>query len=100
MLNIHRDGQQFILTGPLDRDTVVTQWPFTGFAQVAGDIRFNLAGVTHVDTAGIAWLLEQMAQAKAQQRQLHLLHWPAQLVSLATVSGVTTLLTAEALQTA
>lgn len=53
----------------------------------------DLAGVEQVDTAGLAWLLKVMAQAKQSGQVVHLQAVPERLMALAAVSGVEALLT-------
>jgi phospholipid transport system transporter-binding protein len=46
----------------------------------------------NIDTAGLAWLLQQLAQAKARGISITLCKVPKQLLSLADVTAVRPLL--------
>jgi phospholipid transport system transporter-binding protein len=92
MLEIQLAGNKLQFIGKLDCNTVVAHWPFKLLAQLPTDAEFDLAGLAHVDTAGLAWLLQQLAQAKQRGINVVLLNMPQQLRSLATVSDVLTLL--------
>lgn len=92
MLNISKQDEVITFSGELNRDTVVNFWPFTLLKNVTGEIVFDLAAVAHVDTAGLAWLLQQIGQAKNANTQVKLRNTPQQLKSLAIVSDVFTLL--------
>ncbi len=49
---------------------------------------FDLAGVSKVDSAGLALLLEWLRQARAVGVELHYTHLPRQLMAMAEVVGV------------
>ena len=95
MLNIAKQDGVITFTGELNRDTVVNFWPFTLLKNVSGELIFDLAALEHVDTAGLAWLLQQLGQAKNANIQVKLRNTPQQLKSLALVSDVFTLLPLE-----
>ncbi len=95
MLNIAKQDEVITFTGELNRDTVVNFWPFTLLKNVSGDIVFDLAAVAHVDTAGLAWLLQQLGQANKANIQVKLRYTPQQLKSGAVVSDVFALLPLE-----
>ncbi|MFI8693036.1 MULTISPECIES: STAS domain-containing protein [Gammaproteobacteria] len=63
------DGSRVRLTGVLDRDAVVALWPRL---QALPDnvSQLDLAGVTRVDSAGLALLAEVTARARADGRTL------------------------------
>lgn len=92
MLDVQLTGNKLQLSGQLDCNTVVAHWPFKLLAQLPAEAEFDLAGLVHVDTAGLAWLLQQLAQAKQRGVNVVLLNMPLQLRSLAAVSDVLTLL--------
>ena len=48
----------------------------------------DLAKVEHVDTAGVALMLEWLARARAQQRELTFLNLPEQVRHFIDVSGL------------
>lgn len=64
-----------------------------GSAAIArGDCEFDLSGVTAVDTAAIALLLDWQRQAQARGARLALRDVPAAIASLAKLYGVDELL--------
>ncbi len=95
MLEIRQQQQVLYFTGELNRETVVAHWPFKPLQQLQQQAIFDLAAIRHVDTAGLAWLLQVLAQAKAQSLQIRLAAVPTQLKSLAAVSDVLSLLPAD-----
>lgn len=92
MLNIELNGAVVEFQGELNCHTVVAYWPFKLLAKLPKQTVFNLAALQHVDTAGLAWLIKQLALAKQQGITVTLSQMPAQLRSLATVSDVVGLL--------
>ena len=92
MLEIKQNGAVLQFTGELNCHTVVAHWPFKMLATMPKQASFDLAGLQHVDTAGLAWLIQQLAKAQQLGISLKLLHMPAQLRSLASVSDVLALL--------
>ncbi len=95
MLEIRQEPQGLVFSGELNRDTVVQFWPFKPLQNLQGSAIFDLAGLKHVDTAGLAWLLQVLSQAKAKSLQVQLRGMPEQLHSLALVSDVLSLLPTE-----
>jgi phospholipid transport system transporter-binding protein len=95
MLNITKQAEVITFTGELNRDTVVNFWPFTLLKNMSGEVTFDFAALAHVDTAGLAWLLQQLGQAKNANIQVKLRNTPQQLKSLALVSDVFALLPLE-----
>ncbi len=92
MLKISQQEQQLFFTGALDRDTVPTVWPFKLLKKLSGTIVFDFSELALVDTAGLAWLLHQVAQAAKQGLEIQMRHVPEQLISLAQLSDVLALL--------
>jgi ABC-type transporter Mla MlaB component len=92
MLKISQQQQTLFFSGALDRETVPTQWPFKLLKKLTGTVVFDFSELALVDTAGLAWLLHQVAQAKKQNLIIQMNHVPAQLISLAQLSDVLTLL--------
>jgi phospholipid transport system transporter-binding protein len=92
MLKISQKEQRLFFAGALDRDTVPTQWPFKLLNKLSGTVIFDFSELTLVDTAGLAWLLHQVAQAAKLGITIQMQHVPAQLISLAQLSDVTALL--------
>jgi phospholipid transport system transporter-binding protein len=95
MLEIRQEQQVLLFSGELNRDSVVQFWPFKPLQSLPQQAVFDLAGLKHVDTAGLAWLIQVLAQAKAKSIQVELRGMPAQLHSLASVSDVLSLLPTE-----
>ena len=86
----HDDALDF--TGVLNRDTLMLYSPFKLLNSLSGSIRFNLAKLDNIDTAGLAWLLQQLAIANERGITIALCNVPKQLLSLADVSAVRPLL--------
>lgn len=57
-----------------------------------GEVAVDLSGVGRVDSAGVALLLEWVREARAHGRALVFRGMPAQLLAIARVSGVDTIL--------
>jgi len=57
------------------------------------DFTIDLAGVTDSDSAGLAVLIEWLAQANARHVNLHYLNVPKQILAIAHISDVDELLT-------
>jgi ABC-type transporter Mla MlaB component len=92
MLKISQQQQTLSFAGALDRETVPGQWPFKLLKKQSGTVVFDFSGLTLIDTAGLAWLLHQVAQAAKLGLSIQMRHAPAQLISLATLSDVLALL--------
>ncbi|MDX1391418.1 MAG: STAS domain-containing protein [Rheinheimera sp.] len=91
-LKITQHGDALEFTGVLNRDTLMLYSPFKLLNKVSGDVRFDFAALDNIDTAGLAWLLQQLAQAKARGISITLCKVPKQLLSLADVTAVRPLL--------
>jgi len=86
----------FALRGSLTI-TQVGPWRDRGRAALAsggggGALRVDLAGLTRVDSAGLALLVDWLAWARAAQRQLSFESTPPALQALARLSGLEGLL--------
>ncbi len=92
MLEIRLQQNVLLFSGELNRDTVAVHGPFHLLNQCKGAVLFDLAEVSHVDTAGLAWLLQVLAMARAAGLQPTLQEVPVQLRKLAVVSDVLNLL--------
>ncbi|WP_105265521.1 STAS domain-containing protein [Pseudoalteromonas sp. T1lg76] len=80
---------QFTLSGELTRysvadKTLVQQLLASGSTKVALDLN----DVSHVDTAGLAWLLDSLSQLHKQGKELRLQHIPEQLQKLMQLGQV------------
>jgi phospholipid transport system transporter-binding protein len=91
-LKIAQQGNTFHFTGELNRDTLMLYSPFKPLNSVSGAIEFDFSALHNVDTAGLAWLLQQLAQSKALGISIALCNVPKQLLSLADVTAVRPLL--------
>lgn len=91
-LNITRQDNKVSFQGELNRDTLIQHSPFTMLNTLTGRVTFDMGNLTSVDTAGLAWLIQQLALAKQKSLAVGLLNVPVQLLSLAEVSAVKGLL--------
>ena len=91
-LKIERHSDSLHFTGTLNRDTLMQYSPFKLLNGCSGEVKFDFAGLSNIDTAGLAWLLQQLAQAKQQGLTIALCNVPKQLLSLADVTAVRPLL--------
>ena len=97
-LQIELQGDKLHFTGTLNRDTLMLYSPFallngaTGATGATGAMQFDFSALENIDTAGLAWLLQQLAAAKQQGLTIALCNVPKQLLSLADVTAVRPLL--------
>lgn len=91
-LQIERQGEKLHFTGTLNRDTLMLYSPFALLNDSQGAMQFDLSALDSIDTAGLAWLLQQLAAAKQQGLTIALCNVPKQLLSLADVTAVRPLL--------
>lgn len=84
----------FRVSGPLDFASVPGVWeaslPLLRAAPSAS--RIDLAGVSQVDSAGLALVLEWVGQASLAGRTLHIENVPDKLLALARISETENLL--------
>ena len=80
-LSLHRDGQALRLSGPLDRDAVTTAWPDL-LPRLDGARVLDLGGVTRLDSAGVALLVEAAARMTAGGVVPDMIGAPAALADL------------------
>lgn len=92
MLRIEQDQQRLVFSGSLDRETLLDYWPFKQLNTMSGQVVFDLKQLRSIDTAGLAWLLKQLALARQGGLVVQLQHVPSQLCSLAEVTDVLALL--------
>jgi len=93
----NRDDGLIALSGALNRTTVVEAWAnaqteLDQYQQKELPVSLDLAGVDHVDTAGLAWLLDLFAQRQAKNQTLSILNTPLSLLKLAKISNVDSIL--------
>jgi phospholipid transport system transporter-binding protein len=91
-LNIARQDDAIQFSGELNRDTLMLYSPFKLLNELSGEIKFDFSQLNNIDTAGLAWLLQQLSQAKDRGQTITLCNVPKQLLSLADVTAVRPLL--------
>lgn len=91
-LTIKQNGQLLSFSGQLNRDTLMMYSPFSLLNTLSGKVTFDFSDLTNVDSAGLAWLIQQLSRARTMNLQIEIQKVPAQLLSLAKVSAVTTIL--------
>ncbi|MBI2800627.1 MAG: STAS domain-containing protein [Gammaproteobacteria bacterium] len=83
------DGGQCRIAGELSFDTVNALWASVGARFKSGAMLvLDLAGTTHCDSAGLAFLIECVRTAHANLVTLEFRSPPAQLLALASASHV------------
>jgi phospholipid transport system transporter-binding protein len=90
---ITRRGEgRYAVRGELTFTTVPELWR-AGFGEIdGGPIQLDLAGITRVDSAGIALLIELLRAVRKHGGDVSLVHAPPQLMAIATVTGLDTVL--------
>ena len=58
----------------------------------SSSLTLDLQGVTHTDSAGLALMMEWMRTAQRQEKEIHFKNVPAQMLSIARLSGLDTIL--------
>ncbi|MDX1537620.1 lipid asymmetry maintenance protein MlaB [Arsukibacterium sp.] len=91
-LNIDQQQNTLTFSGELNRDTLMLYSPFKLLNTLSGKVIFDFSALSNVDSAGLAWLIQQLGAARRQNLQLEFSQVPAQLRALAKVNGVTSLL--------
>lgn len=78
----------FRVTGTLDFTTVPQVWKASQplLRQAGSEPSVDLQGVTRVDSAGLALVLEWLALARQQRQGLRILRIPEKLLALARIS--------------
>lgn len=84
-------------TGSLNRKTVIDAWQ--NYQQVLNDLKqkkvevsFDLGAIEHVDTAGLAWLLNVFAERQKVNQDIAIINTPISLLKLAKISNVESIL--------
>jgi phospholipid transport system transporter-binding protein len=84
-----RGGGRYALSGELTFATVPGLWRPAGQAFDQGaTVRLDLSGITRVDSAGIALLIELTRAVRRGGGEIRLEHASAQLMAIAEVSGL------------
>ncbi len=91
-LEITCQDNKIRFSGELNRDTLMRYSPFKLLNTLNGKVIFDFSALSNVDSAGLAWLIQQLGQARKQQLQVEFSKVPAQLLAIAKVSAVTSLL--------
>jgi len=83
------DNGALRLAGPLTFDTV-TALSKSGYPEqtASGDVVVDLSGVTDVDSAGLALLVDWVSRAKHNNESIRFDHVPPRLDQLARIAGV------------
>lgn len=90
-LNALEQGQ-FSLSGELTRDSVADSALLSRLLQnTHPNVQLDLSAVTHVDTAGLAWLIHCLSELKKHNQQLKLHAIPQQLTKLMQLGQVSDL---------
>ena len=93
MIDIQRVEQKAIFSGALTRATITRAFDKKYRKLVDNEeIVLDLAKVSQVDTAGLAWILLLIELAAIKTCQISLVNLPNDLIKLAKLSAVDTLL--------
>ena len=83
------DNDRWVLSGELDFDTVPELLGHQGARMVRGrTIRVDLGGVTRVDSAGLALMVEWLRESQRRGLTITFSNVPEQLQSMARVCGL------------
>lgn len=91
-LTIDNKDNNLRFSGELNRDTLMAYSPFKLLNGLSGKVTFDFSALSNVDSAGLAWLIQQLAVARKQKLQLEFSKAPEQMLALAKVNAVTDLL--------
>ena len=91
-LNISKEDSTLRFSGELNRDTLMLYSPFKLLNTLNGKVIFDFSALSNVDSAGLAWLIQQLSRARKQELQVEFIKVPSQLLALAKVTAVTSLL--------
>jgi phospholipid transport system transporter-binding protein len=74
--------------------TTVPELSRAGFGTLGdnGPVQLDLEGITRIDSAGISLLIELIRSVRKRGGDISLIHAPQQLMAIATVSGLDTVL--------
>ena len=83
----------YAINGELTFSTV-PELSRAGFGAVGaeGPVQLDLEGITRIDSAGIGLLIELIRSVRKRGGDISLIHAPQQLMAIATVSGLDTVL--------
>ena len=96
MIEVQQAEQKAIFSGALTRATLTPAFD-KKYRKLVNNKRIiiNLAKVSQVDTAGLAWILLLIELAASKACHISLINLPEDLLKLATLSAVDTLLPIE-----
>ena len=86
------DGGRCAVQGPLTMDCATAVLEESTRLFQSPDITVDLAAVTEVDSAAVSLLLEWQRAARRENRAIHFVNVPANLLSLARLYGVSELI--------
>ncbi len=78
----------YTVSGELTFTTVPEVWRSSQDDLGSGPVQLDLAGITRVDSAGIALLIDLVRTVRKRGGDISLMHAPPQLMAIATVSGL------------
>lgn len=97
-LDFTMDGGVICLSGELDRFTVATLDKKVRLKRISDEkLVIDLANVSKVDSAGLAWILKAKATADQAGQLFSLNQAPQQLLVLAKLSGIESLIGTQSL---
>lgn len=82
MLTFNNEGSTCLVCGELSQQAVIAHWPEVEQLLTSDVSQLNLSGITYADTAGVALLLQLMAQQRQGGGSLTLSQAPLQLQKL------------------
>ena len=83
-----RGEGRYAISGELTFTTVPELWSSSFGAVDGGSVQLDLAGITRVDSAGIALLIELLRAVRGRGGEVSLVNASPQLMAIATVSGL------------
>lgn len=83
--------QVLAVTGNLDRFVLGNPKCYQ-FPTISGDVSLDLADVSNVDTAGLAWVIKLVGFYQNNQQTVSIVNEPQQLIALASISNALNLL--------
>lgn len=96
MINVQQTDQKAIFSGALTRATITRTFDKQFRPLVNGkSMTIDLAKVNQIDTAGLAWILLLIELAATKACEITLINLPDDLIKLAKLSAVDTLLPTE-----
>ncbi len=92
-IDVRVEADRVKVCGALNQQTVSGGWDQQS-ATLTGreSLCIDLAGVSTTDTAGLAWLINLLAEARSSECQVHLTNVPSGLIKLAKISDIESLL--------